>query len=54
MYVTAVLVLVVGLATVTALAVRPTAPGESWLRLLGSLLPLSLLVAALLAAVASN
>jgi hypothetical protein len=52
MYIATVLVLAVGLAIVTALAVRPTAPGEPWFRLVGSLLPLSLLVGALLAAVA--
>jgi hypothetical protein len=54
MYVTTVLVLAVGFAAVAALAVRPYAPDEPWFRLLGSLMPLSLLVGAVLVGLASG
>jgi hypothetical protein len=36
MYITVTLVLAVGLAAVTAIGVRPTAPGEPWWRSFGS------------------
>jgi hypothetical protein len=54
MYVTTVLVLAVGFAAVATLAVRSSAPEEPWFRLLGSLMPLSLLVSAVLAGLASG
>ena len=54
MYVRKVLVLAVGLAAVTAMGVRPFAPGEPWWRLFASVLPIALVVAAVLASVASD
>ena len=54
MYVRKVLVLAVGLAAVTAMGVRPSAPGEPWWRLFASVLPIALVVAAVLASVASD
>jgi hypothetical protein len=54
MYITVTLILAVGLAAVTAIGVRPTAPGEPWWRLFGSVLPIALVVAAVLAVVASD
>lgn len=54
MYITLMLVLAVGLTAVTAMGARPSAPGEPWWRLFVSVLPIALVVAAVLAAVASD
>jgi hypothetical protein len=54
MYVRTMLVLAVGLAAVTAMGVRPYAAAEPWLRLFASVMPIALVVAAVLAAVASD
>ncbi len=54
MYIRTILVLAVGLAAVTAMGVRPYAAGEPWWRLFASVLPIALVVAAVLASVASD
>jgi hypothetical protein len=54
MYITVTLVLAVGLAAVTAIGVRPYDPGEPWWRLFASVMPIALVVAAVLASVASD
>jgi hypothetical protein len=54
MYVRKVLVLAVGLAAVTAMGVRPYAAADPWWRLFASVLPIALVVAAVLASVASD
>jgi hypothetical protein len=54
MYITLMLVLAVGLAAVAVMGVRPYDPGEPWWRLFASVMPIALIVAAVLAAVASD
>jgi hypothetical protein len=54
MYVTKMLVLAVGFAAVTTMGVRPSASGEPWWRLFASVMPIALVVAAVLAIVASD
>ena len=54
MYITVTLVLAIGLAAVTAMGARPSVPGEPWWRLFASVLPIALVVAAVLAGVASD
>jgi|SoiMethySBSTD1v2_1073268.scaffolds.fasta_scaffold3823879_2 hypothetical protein len=54
MYITLMLVLTVGLTAITVMGVRPYDPGEPWWRLFASVLPIALVVAAVLAAVASD
>ena len=54
MYITLMLVLAVGLTAVAVMGVRPYDPGVPWWRLFASVLPIALVVAAVLAAVASD